>query len=245
MTTIWPLLAAAGVVALADWWAVWNAGLSPRATLVERVAKPAVLLLLVAAAVMAPASGVAWGAAARPFLVAALICSLAGDVLLLPGGVFIGGLVAFLLGHVAYIAAFVQVPVAPEGLLGGSLVAGILAGIVGRLIVAAAGRSGLGVPVAAYLLVILAMAVLATGTLAPAAVLGAWLFVASDSMLGWGRFVSAPAAGAPAVAGAPADAGAPAVAGAPAEDRGDRRLNLAVIVTYHLGQALLLVALAG
>ncbi len=220
----WPLLLLAAVAAAVDWWAVWNADRAPRARVVERVAKPAVLLALVAVALVAPPGEASWATAVRPFLVAALVGSLAGDVLLLPGGSFIGGLVAFLLGHVAYIGAFAQVPVGPLGLIGGSTAAAILAGVVGRLIVGGAARSGLRIPVIAYLGVILVMAVLATGTLIPAAVMGAWLFLASDSMLGWGQFV---------------------MAKDPAGGRGDRRLNLAVIVTYHLGQAALLVALAG
>jgi uncharacterized membrane protein YhhN len=57
----------------------------------------------------------------------------------------------------------------------------------------------------------------------PAAIAGAWLFVASDAMLGWGR-LRAPVPGLP---------------------RGTPALGVAVMVTYHLGQALLLIALAG
>jgi uncharacterized membrane protein YhhN len=57
----------------------------------------------------------------------------------------------------------------------------------------------------------------------PAAVLGAWLFVASDAMLAWGRF-RAPSSGSP---------------------RGTARLRVAVMVTYHVGQVLLFTALVG
>ena len=48
--------------------------------------------------------GSAGGDAARPWFVAALALSLVGDVLLmLPRERFVGGLVAFLLAHLAYI----------------------------------------------------------------------------------------------------------------------------------------------
>ena len=62
------------------------------------------------------------------------------------------------------------------------------------------------------------MAVAATRTGMPAAILGAWLFVASDAMLGWGR-LRAPAPGMPR--------------------GGGRGLRVAVMVTYHLAQGLL------
>jgi uncharacterized membrane protein YhhN len=94
---------------------------------------------------------------------------------------------------------------------------------VGRVLVRAARAAGLAGPVLAYLVVICLMAVAATRTGLPLAILGAWLFVASDSMLGWGRF-RAPAAGSP---------------------RGTAWMRIGVIVTYHGAQALLLVALAG
>ncbi len=65
------------------------------------------------------------------------------------------------------------------------------------------------------------MAVAATRTGLPAAILGAWLFVASDAMLAWGRFRAPP----------------------PRSPRGSASLRVAVMVTYHTGQLLLLLAL--
>jgi len=214
------LLTVAAIAAVVDWAAVWSD--SPRARAVERVAKPAVLLALLAAVLAWPA-GAGAGADVRPWLVAALAASLAGDVLLLPPGRFVGGLVAFLLAHLAYLGAFAQLPGMVPWLVVGLAMAVLLAVTVGRVLVTAAHRTGLGVPVAVYLAAIMAMAVAATRTGLPAAILGAWLFVASDSMLGWGRF-RAPAAG---------------------SDRGARGLRVAVIVTYHLGQLLLVAALVG
>jgi uncharacterized membrane protein YhhN len=227
----WALLGVAAVAAVVDWAAVWSD--APGARLVERVAKPAALLaLLLVAAASTPATPA--GSDARPWLVLALALSLAGDVLLLPPGRFVGGLVAFLLAHLAYLVAFAQLPGSVPWLVAGTAVAIGVGATVGRAIVRAASRAGLGLPVAAYLVVICAMAIAATRTGIPAAIAGAWLFVASDSMLGWGRFraAAAPAAADTAARGAAVDAG-----------RGGARLRLGVIVTYHLGQALLVLAI--
>lgn len=215
----WVLLAIAAAAAAIDWWAVWSE--TQRARLVERVAKPATLLALIAVALVAqPATP-----SVEPWLLLALLGSLAGDVLLLPPGRLVPGLVAFLLAHLAYIAALGQLAGSAAWLVLGVVVALVVAASVGRTLVRAASRQGKGVPVAAYLGVISLMAVAATATGLPAAILGAWLFVGSDSMLGWGEFVTAAAPG--------------------GRSRGGLRLRLAVIVTYHLAQALLVVALLG
>jgi uncharacterized membrane protein YhhN len=214
------LLGIAAVAAVVDWIAVWLDG--PRSRAVERVAKPLVLMALLAAAVAWPA-GTGDGSTVRPWLIAALAASLAGDVLLLPPGRFVGGLVAFLVAHLAYLVAFAQLPGSVPWLVVGVVIAGVVAGTVGRALLGAAQRVGLGAPVAVYLVAICAMAIAATRTGLPAAILGAWLFVASDAMLAWGRF-RAPSSG---------------------SATGARRLGVAVIVTYHLGQVLLFASLVG
>ncbi len=215
----WVLLGVAAGAAAVDWWAVWTA--TPRARAVERVAKPATLLALIAVAVVTPPAV----PALRPWLVVALAASLAGDVLLLPPGRLAFGLVAFLGAHLAYTAAFLQLGGSDWATVAGSTAAFAVIAFVGRDIVQAARPAGLAMPVAAYLLVILLMAVTATRTLIPAAVLGAWLFVASDAMLGWGEFVAA--------------------ATSDGAHRGGPRLRLGVITTYHAAQACLVVALLG
>ena len=213
----WACLAVAAVAAPVDWWAVW-AGTS-RARAAERVAKPATLVALLGVALAVPPSvpGV------RPWLVVALAASLVGDVLLLPPGRLVPGLVAFLLGHLAYVAAFAQLPGSPAWLLAGAGVAAVFVASVGRTLVRAAARQGMGGPVAAYLGVIAVMAAMATRSGLPAAAIGGWLFVASDAMLGWGEFVVAPSAA--------------------GRSRGGARLRLGVIATYHAAQALLVLAL--
>jgi uncharacterized membrane protein YhhN len=213
------LVALAAVAAVVDWLAVWLDG--PGARRVERIAKPAVLVLLLLAALawpMAPGASVL----VRALLVVALATSLAGDVLLLPPGRLLPGLVAFLIGHVAYTLAFAQLGGNVLWLLAGIVIASVVALTVGRRLVAAARPKGMSGPVAVYLAAIGAMAIAATRTGIPAAILGAWLFVASDTMLGFARFI----------------------VGTDAGGRAPRPLRMGVITTYHLGQVLLVVALA-
>jgi alkenylglycerophosphocholine/alkenylglycerophosphoethanolamine hydrolase len=126
-----------------------------------------------------------------------LLCSLAGDILLdWPGDLFVFGLGAFLLGHLAYLRAYcadTRRPALPALLLalgaGGAMFA-VLAG------------SGLGpmlIPVACYALVISlmlwrALARLGNPELRPRSTYlaagGAALFVLSDSLIGIDRFVA-------------------------------------------------------
>jgi uncharacterized membrane protein YhhN len=214
------LLLVAALAAVANWLAVWRGG--PGGLAVERVTKPAVMVALVGVALIWPSEPGTGAGAVRPWLVAGLIASLAGDVLLLPPGRFVPGLGAFLLGHAAYLVAFAGLPGSVPWLVAGVVAAAGLIVTVGRVLVRAASRAGLGVPVALYLVAICAMAVAATRTGEPAAIAGAWLFVASDAMLGWGR-LREPRPGMPR--------------------GGGRGAGVAVMVTYHLAQALLVVAL--
>jgi uncharacterized membrane protein YhhN len=212
------VVALVAIAAVLDWVAVWFDGTLARR--VERVAKPSVLALLLLAALAWP---VADGSPplVRPLLVAALAASLAGDILLLPPGRLLPGLVAFLLGHIVYTLAFVQLDGSTPWLLAGIAMASALALTLGRRLVAAARPSHMAGPVAVYLAAICVMAITATRTGIPAAVLGAWLFVASDAMLGLGQFV----------------------VGTGTDGRVPRPLRMGVITTYHVGQVLLVVAL--
>lgn len=210
----WALIAAAAVAAVVDWFAVWRDRVA-----VERIAKPATLLLLLAVALVSAQAN----PAARPWLLAALAGSLAGDVLLLPGGRFTGGLVAFLVAQLAYLVAFAQLPGGTTGLVVGVVLAVLLIAVVGRGIVRGAARSGFALPVAVYLAAICGMAISATRTEIPLAAIGAWLFVTSDATLGWDRFAAAAAA----------------------TQREATMRRLAVITTYHVAQVLLVLSLAG
>ncbi|MEK6719924.1 MAG: lysoplasmalogenase family protein [Chloroflexota bacterium] len=211
----WTFAVAAVLIAVVDWVAVVRLDLRT-----ERFAKPAVIVALLGVAANLEPNVVG----ARPWVVAALVASLAGDVLLLPGGRFRAGLAAFFLAQVAYLGSFVQWPLEVVGALIGMIGAAVLYAVAGRRIAAGAAATdrATGLAVIAYLIAISAMAVAATATLAPALVAGAWLFVASDAVLGWRRFVADPTGAALA----------------------SPLSRLAVMVPYHVGQTLLVLSLA-
>lgn len=204
------LLAAAGLAAVVDWWAV-----ATGARRAEYVCKPAAILLLTGVALtLEPADS-----AQRAWFVAALLLSAAGDVLLmLPDEQFVPGLASFLGAHAAYIVGFLLT--GRPGTAG--LVVGLLIVLNAFLLAAtrivdalrARGEGALVGPVMAYMAAIGTMTVLATGSGSVAAAIGGVLFLASDTLLAWNRFVG-PVPGA----------------------------RLGVIVTYHLGQTGLVLSL--
>lgn len=139
-------------------------------------------------AVMALAQG-------APLVALALaLCSLGDVVLSRPGqGAFLGGLIAFALGHIAWIAVFTfDVTLVPELiveplrliLLG---VLAVLAVMMSRLLIPHAGD--LKIPVAVYLGVIILMTITALMVPPMIIVAGAALFAASDTLLGLQTFV--------------------------------------------------------
>ena len=147
------------------------------------------------------------------FLVA-LGLSLVGDVaLMLPRDRFIAGLGAFLLAHVAYIGGLIARGVDGAGLAVGFALAGLAIATLGRRIIGSA-PADLRPPVAAYVVVISAMMATGIATGEPWIIVGALLFYVSDALIGWTRFV--------------------------ADFRYGR---LAVMTTYHLGQAGLVLGL--
>ncbi len=201
-----------GVLAVVDWWAV----LRDRHR-VERWAKPAVMVGLGAVAVASGGLDTATGW----WVLAALALGLVGDVFLLGGSParFLGGLAAFLVGHLAWVGAFLATGLdAPgRGWVGAAIV--VLALGAGHRIVPGAYREGgaaLGVPVVVYMVVIAAMAVAGWATGLTVVGVGAGLFVVSDTVLGLGRF-----------------------------DRERRWTRPVVMVTYHSAQALIVAGLLG
>ncbi len=179
------LLALALVVAAGDWHAVFHGNKA-----LEYVCKPLTMVVLFAAALALDAddpSVQTW------FLVAIGLC-LAGDVLLmLPQDLFVFGLGAFLLGHIAYIGGMLVdgVDVARLG-VGTLLVLGAIAVIGTRVLrgVKAGSEPGLAGPVLAYMAVISVMVATAVGTGHPTAIAGAGLFYASDALIAWNRFIA-------------------------------------------------------
>ena len=207
-TAAWAILACAAVVAIVDWIAVARGW-----TRVEYAAKPLTMVALIGVALtIDPAYS-----DMRAAFVIALACSLVGDVfLMLPTDRFVAGLAAFLAAHLAYTAGFLLGPGSVGGLAIGALITAAVAIPFGVHVVRAVRRSAPAVvtPVVAYVVVISVMVAAATGLGNPWAIVGAWLFFASDALIGETRFVR------------PIPAG-----------------RLAIIVTYHLGQALLVVSL--
>lgn len=217
------------LVALADWIAVSRRALDPDsagARRAEYIAKPLTMVVLIAAA-LAIADGHHASAYTVVTMVAALVLSTVGDVfLMLPEDSpsadrnFVFGLGAFLLAHVAYIAAFVRFHAhggyAISFVVTGMVLAGAMFATVGVRICAEAKAEdpALGVPVLAYVTVISLLVVAAWWTGDMRIILGALLFAASDTMIGWTRFV-----------------------------RRDWELDVPIIVTYHLAQILLVLGL--
>jgi uncharacterized membrane protein YhhN len=182
---------------------------------VRWLAKPGTIVLLLAVAfALHPASG-----SQRDVFAGALFLSLIGDVyLLLPGDRwFVAGLAAFLAAHLAYIDGFLLGGLNRDLLVYSVVAVAVVSLFLGGYVLRSARRGKdrrLAPAVAVYLLAISAMVVLAGASGRPAALLGAGLFYVSDGLIAWNRFVR-PLPWAP----------------------------LAVIVTYHLAQAALVLSL--
>lgn len=153
--------------------------------------------------------------AQRAWFVVALVGCLAGDVFLLPSvDRFVPGLASFLLGHVAFIVGFAVRPAADERFI--DLGALIVVGWVAIRVVRGVRRTELALlpPVLVYMAVITTMLAVSMWH-GDVARVGAGTFVASDSILALDRF-----------------------------DRHRHWMPVAVIVTYHVAVALLVLSLA-
>ncbi|MFV9671681.1 MAG: lysoplasmalogenase family protein [Acidimicrobiia bacterium] len=137
------------------------------------------------------------GALSHPYgriVLVALALSWLGDLLLTFASrqAFLGGLVAFLLGHVAFSVAFGSLGVDPAvGAVAAAIVA-IIAVFVWRWLAPHVGD--MAAPVVAYVVVISVMVVLAFGTFGDGSTwlipLGATLFFASDLFVARNQFVA-------------------------------------------------------
>lgn len=177
----------------------------------ETWAKPATLVALIAVAAASGATDHDGGG----WLLVALAFGLLGDVMLLSDSTtrFQAGLGSFLLGHLAYLVCFVQVGLGHAGWALAGAVVTAAALTVARGVLPATHRSdglALSVPVAVYMAVISAMTVAAWATGEWLVAVGASVFLASDTMLAVNRFV-----------------------------RPWSWARMAVMMTYHVGQALI------
>jgi uncharacterized membrane protein YhhN len=155
------------------------------------LAKPAASASFVFAALTAGAADSAYGR----WIVAALVLCLVGDVLLIPerrARIFRAGIVAFLVGHLAYVAAFLTQPLAQPIVVAAAVALGVAFGFVWRWLSPRLAADVRGA-VATYLIVIGAMSALACGLSAaggPATVaIGALAFATSDVSVARDRFV--------------------------------------------------------
>ena len=174
-------------------------------------AKPAVLVALIVTALVLGATEDAAGI----WLLVALVFGLGGDVFLLGDSDtrFRLGLASFLVGHLAYVASFIALGLDPQGwnYLSFLVLGGCL--LATRQVAASTylrGGLALAVPVGVYTVVIGAMVIYAFTTGVPLIAVGATVFAVSDTVLARDRFVR------------PWD-----------------RAQLLVMVTYHVGQALI------
>lgn len=180
---------------------------------VESWAKPLTMLALIAVALTASMPP---GRVTR-LLIAGLTMGLAGDVALLGGSDlhFQLGLAAFLIGHLCYVACFAALGFGAPGRMWAGIGLMAVCLVATREVLPAAQAEGgpaLAVPVAVYIGVIALMAVSAWATGSWWIGLGASIFVVSDAVLAINRFVEPwPSAA------------------------------LIVMVTYHLGQALIVI----
>lgn len=154
------------------------------------VAKPLATVLIF---VLAWRAQPAVSARYRRGILAGIACSLAGDVcLMLPGDLFVPGLVAFLLAHACFIAAFLgdsrfARPAWPLAVCLGY-------GAVNLALLWGAIAAPLRMPVVVYVLVLATMGAQAWArgrrgdVAAKLAARGALVFLVSDTLLAWDRF---------------------------------------------------------
>jgi uncharacterized membrane protein YhhN len=149
--------------------------------------------------------------------VVALVFSLAGDVfLMLPGDYFVAGLGSFLLAHIAYIVGLRIGATDIRPLIVSAIPVTVVAALIGGRVLRAlrTEHPELVFPVSAYIGVIAVMVSAALATGEPLAAFGAVFFFASDALIAWSRFVM-PLDWAP----------------------------VTIMVTYHVGQAMLVLSL--
>ncbi|MBI3850008.1 MAG: lysoplasmalogenase [Verrucomicrobia bacterium] len=171
--------------------AIWGHETHSASRWVVYLFKPLSTGLILLLALIAPGPGLArykWA------IVTGLAFSLAGDVfLMLPGNLFLAGLLSFLVAHIAYLVAFTSdVRFGKRPLV---FLVWFLVGVPMLLLQWPGIPAALRIPVVLYTIFILAMAGQATSRALSLSVPGAWaaavgaaLFVMSDTMLGLDRF---------------------------------------------------------
>lgn len=153
-------------------------------------------------------------------LIGALALSAAGDAFLSRPGerAFLAGLASFLAAHILYIVLFaatgggIAALASPRAALAIAMLAALFF-VVRRLLPNV--DAGLRLPVSLYVVAILAMGIAALTMNSPAVVLGAILFMVSDTILAWEKFLL------------------------PAGSTAERPMRYAVWITYYAAQLLI------
>lgn len=179
-------LALAAVFSVLNWISVGR-----KHSLWEYISKPAstvaFLCVLVTVDVVHDAP---WG-----WRIAAFAFCLAGDVfLMLPKNAFIPGLASFAVAQILFTVSFATGETTATGVVAGLVVAVPLAALLARRFVTAlraSGHADLVIPVCVYMVVISAMAVGSIASGDAIAIVGALLFMLSDSLIAETRFVKA------------------------------------------------------
>jgi len=201
----WAVASFVGALALAvvDWWAVARGN-----KIVEYICKPGAAALFVLAAVSIDANDTA----ARGWLVAALVFCIAGDVfLMLPRDAFVPGLASFAVAQVLFTVSFAVGDVSAMRLVVALVLVAVTSLVLARRFISALRRLNQGSlipPIVIYMTVISAMVISAIASGNVFGIVGAVLFMASDSLIAEERFV-----------------------------RQRRWQRLTIIVTYHLALA--------
>jgi len=205
------LVAAFAVLAVAN----WRAGLGTDHFQVALTKTSATLVLVAIAGLAGEMAGDARGA-----LVVAVVLCLIGDVALLgdSDSRFLAGLSAFALGHGAYVVTALIAGVSwPRLAIAFPFLAVVIAAQTTTKMIPGAHRHG-GTPmmigVTIYSGIISAMVITASGASSWVAAAGAMLFAASDTIIGYNRFV-----------------------------KPIPRAQVAIMSTYHVGQLLLILGL--
>jgi uncharacterized membrane protein YhhN len=177
-------LGGAAILAPLNWWSRWA-----ELRTLQLWTKPLVTILIIVAAFTLDGDHLA----VRLLVIAGLVFSLVGDVaLMLPTDQFIIGLAAFFVAHLLYIAATLASPdVKVAGIFVAAAACNIVIWTVGRRILQAVRTEPVALQraVGAYILVITTMLGVAIIAGPFWMAVGAAVFVASDAMLGWNRFV--------------------------------------------------------
>ncbi|MFM8857664.1 MAG: lysoplasmalogenase [Actinomycetota bacterium] len=172
------------VLAAIDWWSVTRGN-----KVVEYICKPGAAALFVVAATLIDANDTE----TQGWMVVALVFCIAGDVfLMLPRDAFVPGLASFAVAQVLFAVSFALGDVSAVRLAIALVLIAVTSFVLARRFIGALKRLDQGSlipPIVVYMSVISAMVVCAIASSNVLGVVGALLFMASDSLIAEERFV--------------------------------------------------------